>query len=140
MQWYFRNSIDLLFLIPNLTFNAQAQDGILEQYFPDTMTIQFKSLGVNCTKKDDVEAVLEKRQTLGVDPYGHGFKHAKEKKKYRDANITSIRLCFQVRRFPAKYGATIIYSSFLQFLKNRPFLSFCLFQVFSNKNYNLYNK
>lgn len=75
---------------------GQIQHGVFYQGFPENMTIVFRNIGISCTKKPDVASVLDERAKLRVDPFNQGFEHAKEPKKYKDSNVTSLRLCFQV--------------------------------------------
>ena len=75
---------------------GQIRHGVFFQDFPENLTIVFRNIGISCTKKSDVAAVLARRKSLEVDPFNQGFAHANEPKKYRDGNVTSLRLCFQV--------------------------------------------
>ena len=55
------------------------------------MTCEFKTLGIQCVKRADIEASLNDRQKNGIDPFRTGFGHKKE-----GFNLNKIRLAFQV--------------------------------------------
>ena len=57
----------------------------------DSMECEFKTLGIQCVKRADIEASLNDRQKNGIDPFGTGFRHKEE-----SFNLNKIRLAFQV--------------------------------------------
>ena len=58
---------------------------------PD-MTAVFPNMGIQCVRKRDSADSLNRRQEIKVDPFKQGFAHAATS----NANLNSIRLCFQV--------------------------------------------
>ena len=56
----------------------------------ETMTCQFANIGVQCVTKRQIEASLQIRKRIQVDPFGLGFDH-------KNSDRTTVRLCFQVR-------------------------------------------
>ena len=55
----------------------------------ETMTCQFSNIGVQCVTKRQIEASLQIRKRIQVDPFGLGFDH-------KNSDRTTVRLCFQV--------------------------------------------
>ena len=53
----------------------------------DDLSIEFPQIGIQCTKKKDVEENLEKRRKLKVDPFGQ---------KVSEIDLNAVKLCFQV--------------------------------------------
>ena len=56
----------------------------------ESMTCQFSNIGVQCVTKRQIEASLQIRKRIQVDPFGLGFDH-------KNSDRTTVRLCFQVR-------------------------------------------
>ena len=56
------------------------------------MTAVFPNMGIQCVRKRDSADSLNRRQEIKVDPFKQGFAHAATS----NANLNSIRLCFQV--------------------------------------------
>ncbi|XP_074038058.1 uncharacterized protein isoform X2 [Leptinotarsa decemlineata] len=59
----------------------------------DTMTAEFTSLGIQCTKKKDMGKWLHMRKKIGIDPFRTGFNHINHPTAI---DWNAIRLCFQV--------------------------------------------
>ncbi len=57
---------------------------------PD-MTYAFHNLGIQCVRRKDAPASLEKREKIKVDPFKQGFKH-----KTGPIDLNCVKLCFQV--------------------------------------------
>ena len=55
----------------------------------ESMTCQFSNIGVQCVTKRQIEASLQIRKRIQVDPFGLGFDH-------KNSDRTTVRLCFQV--------------------------------------------
>ena len=64
----------------------------------DTMTCEFKNLGIQCVTKKNFQESLNNRIKNGIDPFGTGFQHSKEQ-----FNSTQLRLAFQVFLKPQGY-------------------------------------
>ena len=64
----------------------------------DTMTCEFKHLGIQCVTKKNFQESLNNRIKNGIDPFGTGFQHSKEQ-----FNSTQLRLAFQVFLKPQGY-------------------------------------
>lgn len=47
---------------------------------PETMTVTFSNLGIQCVKKKDIEAALRLREEIKVDPYKSKSKYANDSK------------------------------------------------------------
>ncbi|KAK9876647.1 hypothetical protein WA026_014024 [Henosepilachna vigintioctopunctata] len=60
---------------------------------PDTMTVAFSNLGIQCVKKKDVEMSLKTREEIRVDPFRTGFSHRNHP---TSIDLNAVRLCFQV--------------------------------------------
>lgn len=60
---------------------------------PDTMTVSFSNLGIQCVKKKDIESSLRTREEIRVDPFRTGFSH---KHHPTSIDLNAVRLCFQV--------------------------------------------
>lgn len=60
---------------------------------PDTMTVTFSNLGIQCVKKKDIEEALRLREDIKVDPYRTGFQHRNQP---TSIDLNAVRLCFQV--------------------------------------------
>ena len=56
------------------------------------MTAVFPNMGIQCVRKRDSADSLNRRQEIKVDPFKQGFAHTATS----NANLNSIRLCFQV--------------------------------------------
>lgn len=63
----------------------------------ETMTCQFSNIGVQCVTKRQIEASLQIRKRIQVDPFGLGFEH-------KNSDRTTVRLCFQVFLKPKEGG------------------------------------
>jgi Rel/ankyrin family protein len=63
----------------------------------ETMTCQFSNIGVQCVTKRQIEASLQIRKRIQVDPFGLGFDH-------KNSDRTTVRLCFQVFLKPKDGG------------------------------------
>jgi hypothetical protein len=63
----------------------------------ETMTCQFSNIGVQCVTKRQIEASLQIRKRIQVDPFGLGFDH-------KNSDRTTVRLCFQVFLKPKEGG------------------------------------
>ena len=50
------------------------------------MSIEFPQIGIQCTKKKDIEANLEKRKKIKVDPF---------RQKVKEIDLNAVKLCFQ---------------------------------------------
>nr|CAI5846239.1 unnamed protein product [Callosobruchus analis] len=78
----------------NLVGREGCTSGICRlQIPPDTMTISFPNLGIQCVKKKDIAQALEQRQRLQVDPFKTGYSHRDQP---TSIDLNSVRLCFQV--------------------------------------------
>ncbi|KAK3930978.1 Embryonic polarity protein dorsal [Frankliniella fusca] len=55
--------------------------------------ISFEKLGVQFTKRKEIEKVMQIREMKNIDPFQTGFQHCKQLK---DIDLDWIRLCFQV--------------------------------------------
>ncbi|CAH1985684.1 unnamed protein product [Acanthoscelides obtectus] len=78
----------------NLVGREGCTNGICRlQIPPDTMTISFANLGIQCVKKKDIAQALDQRQRLQVDPFKTGYSH---KDQPTSIDLNSVRLCFQV--------------------------------------------
>jgi c-Rel proto-oncogene protein len=53
------------------------------------MMIEFPQIGIQCTKKKDIEANLEKRKKIRVDPF-------RQEVNRNEIDLNAVRLCFQV--------------------------------------------
>ena len=51
------------------------------------MTVEFPWIGIQNTKQKDIEANLEKRRTIKVDPF---------RQKVDEIDLNAVKLCFQV--------------------------------------------
>ncbi|XP_017781151.1 PREDICTED: embryonic polarity protein dorsal-like isoform X1 [Nicrophorus vespilloides] len=60
---------------------------------PDSMSISFSNLGIQCVKKKDIEAHLRVREEIRVDPFKTGYTHRSQP---TSIDLNSVRLCFQV--------------------------------------------
>ncbi|KAL3266564.1 hypothetical protein HHI36_010730 [Cryptolaemus montrouzieri] len=60
---------------------------------PDTMTVSFSNLGIQCVKKKDIEVSLKTREEIRVDPFRTGFSHRNHP---TSIDLNALRLCFQV--------------------------------------------
>ena len=56
------------------------------------MTVEFQHLGIQCKRKRDVQAALEERKSIRVDPFNQGFQHAISPSTI---DLNAVRLCFQ---------------------------------------------
>ena len=56
------------------------------------MTVEFQHLGIQCKRKRDVEAALEERKSIRVDPFNQGFQHSSSPSAI---DLNAVRLCFQ---------------------------------------------
>ena len=56
------------------------------------MTVEFQHLGIQCKRKRDVQAALEERKSIRVDPFDQGFQHASSPSTI---DLNAVRLCFQ---------------------------------------------
>ena len=56
------------------------------------MTVEFQHLGIQCKRKRDVQAALEERKSIRVDPFNQGFQHAVSPSAI---DLNAVRLCFQ---------------------------------------------
>ena len=56
------------------------------------MTVEFQHLGIQCKRKRDVQAALEERKSIRVDPFNQGFQHANSPSTI---DLNAVRLCFQ---------------------------------------------
>ena len=56
------------------------------------MTVEFQHLGIQCKRKRDVQAALEERKSIRVDPFNQGFQHANSPSSI---DLNAVRLCFQ---------------------------------------------
>jgi len=63
----------------------------------ETMACQFSNIGVQCVTKRQIEASLQIRKRIQVDPFGLGFDH-------KNSDRTTVRLCFQVFLKPKEGG------------------------------------
>nr|CAH7716405.1 unnamed protein product [Callosobruchus chinensis] len=78
----------------NLVGREGCTSGICRlQIPPDTMTISFPNLGIQCVKKKDIAQALDQRQRLQVDPFKTGYSHRDQP---TSIDLNSVRLCFQV--------------------------------------------
>ena len=53
----------------------------------EDLTVEFPWIGIQNTKKKDIEANLEKRRTIKVDPF---------RQKVDEIDLNAVKLCFQV--------------------------------------------
>ncbi|XP_044747918.1 embryonic polarity protein dorsal-like isoform X2 [Coccinella septempunctata] len=60
---------------------------------PDTMSVSFSNLGIQCVKKKDIESSLKTREEIRVDPFRTGFSHRHHP---TSIDLNAVRLCFQV--------------------------------------------
>ncbi|KAK5643286.1 hypothetical protein RI129_007131 [Pyrocoelia pectoralis] len=60
---------------------------------PDTMSVTFSNLGIQCVKKKDIESALKVREEIRVDPFRTGFAHRNQP---TSIDLNAVRLCFQV--------------------------------------------
>ncbi|XP_031339181.1 embryonic polarity protein dorsal-like isoform X2 [Photinus pyralis] len=60
---------------------------------PETMSVTFSNLGIQCVKKKDIESALRVREEIRVDPFRTGFSHRNQP---TSIDLNSVRLCFQV--------------------------------------------
>ncbi|KAF5302274.1 hypothetical protein FQA39_LY10313 [Lamprigera yunnana] len=60
---------------------------------PETMSVTFSNLGIQCVKKKDIEAALKVREEIRVDPFRTGFAHRNQP---TSIDLNAVRLCFQV--------------------------------------------
>lgn len=60
---------------------------------PDTMSMTFSNLGIQCVKKRDIADNLDARHKYKVDPFNTGFDH---KNQPTSIDLNAVRLCFQV--------------------------------------------
>ena len=74
---------------------------------PD-MTFEFRHLGIQCMKRNDLKKALEERKSIRVDPYQQGFEHSKNPAKI---DLNAVKLCFQAflesPEKPGKYASVI---------------------------------
>ena len=61
---------------------------------PD-MTFEFRHLGIQCMKRNDLKKALEERKSIRVDPYQQGFEHSKNPQKIAKIDLNAVKLCFQ---------------------------------------------
>ena len=55
------------------------------------MTMEFPQIGIQCTKKKDIEANLEKRKKINVNPF-------LQEVNMSEIDLNVVKLCFQVKR------------------------------------------
>ncbi|XP_018326789.1 embryonic polarity protein dorsal isoform X3 [Agrilus planipennis] len=60
---------------------------------PETMSVTFPNLGIQCVKKKDIESALRQREEIRVDPFRTGFSHRNQP---TSIDLNAVRLCFQV--------------------------------------------
>ncbi|XP_019877552.1 embryonic polarity protein dorsal-like isoform X2 [Aethina tumida] len=60
---------------------------------PETMSVSFSNLGIQCVKKKDIEEALRVREEIRVDPFKTGFSHRNQP---TSIDLNTVRLCFQV--------------------------------------------
>ncbi|XP_072939157.1 embryonic polarity protein dorsal [Epargyreus clarus] len=60
---------------------------------PDSRTVSFPRLGVQCVKRKDVADALLQREHAKIDPFRHGFAH---RHNPQSINLNAVRLCFSV--------------------------------------------
>ena len=74
---------------------------------PD-MIVEFRHLGIQCMKRNDLKKALEERKSIRVDPYQQGFEHSKNPAKI---DLNAVKLCFQAflesPEKPGKYASVI---------------------------------
>ena len=56
------------------------------------MTMEFPQIGIQCTKKKDIEANLEKRKKINVNPF-------LQEVNMSEIDLNVVKLCFQVKIF-----------------------------------------
>ncbi|RZF33783.1 hypothetical protein LSTR_LSTR014477 [Laodelphax striatellus] len=59
----------------------------------ETMALSFANLGIQCIKKKDIDAALNQREKLRIDPFKTGYEH---KNQPGSIDLNAVRLCFQV--------------------------------------------
>ena len=78
--------------------------GVCTQRVSHDMTVEFQHLGIQCKRKRDVQAALEERKSIRVDPFNQGFQHANSPSTI---DLNAVRLCFQAfledPRCPGKF-------------------------------------
>ena len=75
---------------PHNLVGKQCKEGVcIMDINEETMTCQFSNIGVQCVTKRQIEASLQIRKRIQVDPFGLGFDH-------KNSDRTTVRLCFQV--------------------------------------------
>jgi c-Rel proto-oncogene protein len=70
----------------------------------DDMTMEFPQIGIQCTKKKEIEANLEKRKNIRVDPF-------RQEVILSEIDLNAVKLCFQVN---CEVFNLYIYDDFLQ--------------------------
>ncbi|XP_046417904.1 proto-oncogene c-Rel-like isoform X2 [Neodiprion fabricii] len=68
---------------------------------PESMTVTFSNLGIQCVKKKDIEEALKVREEIRVDPFRTGFAHRTQP---TGIDLNAVRLCFQVFLESTKKG------------------------------------
>jgi len=83
---------------PHNLVGKQCKEGVcIMDINEETMTCQFSNIGVQCVTKRQIEASLQIRKRIQVDPFGLGFDH-------KNSDRTTVRLCFQVFLKPKEGG------------------------------------
>jgi len=58
-------------------------------------TVETIKLGVNMSRKSDVQKLIQQKQDMNIDPFNRGFSHA-DINTYKSINLNKLRLCFSV--------------------------------------------
>jgi len=77
---------------PHNLVGKQCIKGVCRVDVSPDMTAVFPNMGIQCVRKRDSADSLTRRQEIKVDPFKQGFAHATTS----NANLNSVRLCFQV--------------------------------------------
>ncbi|XP_046473587.1 dorsal protein isoform X2 [Neodiprion pinetum] len=86
----------------NLVGKESCDKGICTlQIPPESMTVTFSNLGIQCVKKKDIEEALKVREEIRVDPFRTGFSHRTQP---TGIDLNAVRLCFQVFLESTKKG------------------------------------